>query len=104
MSNEKDDDELSDTEWALRLKARHDAERAAQLAAARHEGTQREKEPFSAEVLSQYFTPSHRVGDDHSKIVKALEDFESSYYFSYPQIMTLEEFGRKLAWIFSQAT
>jgi hypothetical protein len=104
MTDEKDDDGLDATERFLRNKARHDAERVAQLSAAREEATKRGKEPFSAEVLSQYFTPAHRVGDEHSKVVKALEDFESSYYFSYPQIMTLEEFGRKLVWIFSQAT
>ena len=46
MSNEKDDNELSDTERFLRNKARHDAERAAQLSAAREEATKLGKEPF----------------------------------------------------------
>jgi hypothetical protein len=104
MSKEEGDDELSDTEWFLKLKARKDAEEAAQLSAAREEATKRGKEPFSAEVLSRYFTPSHRLGDEHSKVLKALEEYESSYYLGYPQIMTLEEFGRKQTELSSYAT
>ena len=103
MTDEKED-ELDATERFLRNKARHDAERAAQLSAAREEATKLGKEPFSAEALSRYFTPSHRLGHEQSKVVKALEEYEWSYYLGYPQIMTLEEFGRKLAEIASYAT
>jgi hypothetical protein len=104
MADEKDDDGLSDTERFRRDKARSDAERAAQLKAAREEATQRGKEPFSTEVLSRYFTPAYVMGAARSDVLEALEEYESSYYFSYPQIMTLEEFGRKLVEIFSWDT
>jgi hypothetical protein len=104
LSEEEGDDELSDTEWFLKLKARKDAEEAAQLSAAREEATRRGKEPFSAEVLSRYFTPAYVTGAAHGDVLEALEEYESSYYLGYPQMMTLEEFGRKLTRVFSQAT
>jgi hypothetical protein len=53
------------------------------------------------EALSRYFIPSHRVGDEQSKIVKALVEYEWSYYMGYPEVMTLEEFGGRLAEIAS---
>jgi hypothetical protein len=104
MTDEKEEDGLDATERFLGNKARHDAERAAMLDAARKEAAKLGKESFSAEVLSQYFTPSYCFGDAHSKVLDALEGFEWTYYISEPEIMTLEEFGRRLADVFSQAT
>ena len=102
MTDEKED-ELDATERFLRDKARIDAEQSARLAAAREEAIKMGKEPFSAEVLSQYFTPSHRqyftpshrLGHEHSKILKALEEFEWTYYVREPENMTLEEFRKE---------
>ena len=103
MTDEKDD-KLDATERFLRNKARHDAERAAMLNAARKEGEKLGKEPFSTEVLSQYFTPTHRLGHEHGKVLKALEEYEWSYYVVHTEIMTLEEFGRELTEIHSYET
>ena len=44
------------------------------------------------------------MGAAHSDVLEALDDYESSYYLGYPQLLTLEEFGRKLTNVFSQAT
>ena len=104
MTEEKDDDGGDETERFLRDKARRDAEKADRLKAAREEATKAGKEPFSAEVLSRYFTPTHRLGHEHGKVLKALEEYEWSYYVVHTEIMTLEEFGRELTEIHSYET
>ncbi len=97
MSDEKADDELSDDERFLRDKA----QKAARLKAAREEATKIGKEPFSAEVLSRYYTPTSVIGAAHSDVLEALEEYEWFYYVREPEIMTLEEFGGKLTEVFS---
>ncbi len=101
MTDKKDDDELSDTERFLRDKARSDAEKSVRLNAAREKATKIGKERFNAEILSRYYTPTSVIGAAHSDVLEALEEYEWYYYVSEPELMTLEEFGRKLTEVFS---
>lgn len=93
MSNEELE---SDAEFHAKLVARRNSENAAALKAAREEAAARGKEPFSAEVLAQYYTPYYLEGAEHAEIVGDLARQEQLYYVTYTDVMTLEEYAKRL--------
>jgi hypothetical protein len=89
-------DRNSQDEWVKDLYKRLDGEAAAALKAAREEAAARGKEPFSAEVLAQYYTPYYLEGAEQAEIVRDLARQEQLYYVTYADVMTLEEYAKRL--------
>jgi hypothetical protein len=89
---------VSDLEW-LRAKERERKARVAEaLRAAREEAERRGKEPFDFARLRALYDPSSELAastqlPDPSALA---EDLEQRYYLDSPDVLTLEEFARRL--------
>jgi hypothetical protein len=81
-------------EFHAQVAAKAEQKKAEQLASARADAAQRGKEPFDLAKLETLCDTSHEgrmapVQERHAEL-------ERMYYVSYPDVMTLAEFARKV--------
>ena len=97
MGSQERDKGMSDTEWFHQLAARRERERAEALRAAKAAAPGRGKEPFDFEKLCKlYDVTSDLAPADREPDPAAADHFETKYYLWYEDVMTVEEFAKRL--------
>lgn len=89
---------MSDLEWLRAKERERKARAAAALRAARDEAERRGKEPFDfAQLRALYDSSSEIAASSDLPDPSALaEHLEQRYYLDSPDVLTLEEFARRL--------
>ncbi|WP_444884000.1 hypothetical protein [Microbulbifer sp. PSTR4-B] len=86
-------------QFVAELRRRHKKERQERLEKAKQKAKLDGKEPFDIDLVFKYFPVYEHDKEDmeNPKVMQQkIEALEERYYVSFPDIMTIKEFGEKM--------